>query len=188
MRDYYKEIDKDGQMFDFKTFYLETARLLPNRCRVVEVGLNNGKSAIYLAEQFINIGTSVDRFIGVDNCAYGGIDQRNDIIKNIIKAEVDIEFFEMSSLDASCKFPGNYFHFVFLDSSHLYNQTRAEIILWYDKIMDDGILAGHDYYGHEEVRRAVDELIPSEHLHIEQTSNGYGIWWLKKNYQWKINY
>lgn len=187
-KEYYKKIDVDGQMFDFKPFYEQIANALPDNSRIVEVGLNNGKSSIFLAEYFENINKKIDRFIGVDNCAYGGQDQRNEIIKNIIKAEVDIEFFEMSSLDASCKFPGNYLDFVFLDSSHTYTQTRAEIILWYEKIKDGGILAGHDYITHSEVKMAVDELIPKEYLEIIETENGYGIWSIKKDYQWHLGY
>lgn len=175
-------------MFDFKTFYEQVANNLSNNCRIVEIGLNNGKSSIFLAEELFNIGKQVDRFVGVDNCSYGGQDQRNEIISNIIKAGVNIEFFEMSSLDASCKFPGNYFDFVFLDSSHTYAQTRAEIILWYEKIKDGGVLSGHDYITHEEVKMAVDELIPKEYLEIIETENGYGVWSIKKNYQWSLNY
>lgn len=188
MKEFYKEIDRDGQMFDFKSFYEEIADQLPNECRIAEIGLNNGKSAIFLAEHLENINKKVDRFVGIDNCAYGGQDQRNGVIKNINKAKVDIEFWEMSSLDASCKFPGNYLDFVFLDSSHTYEQTRAEILLWYHKIKDGSILAGHDYITHEEVKHAVDELIPAEYLKVIETENGYGVWSFIKDWKWKLNY
>ena len=188
MREYYKSIDIDGQMFDFKQFYKEIAEKIPNNARLIEVGLNNGKSAIYLAEELLNIDKPVDRFIGIDNCAYGGQNQRNEIIKNIIGAGVNIEFLEMSSLDASCKFPGNYLDFCFLDSSHNYEQTKAEIILWYQKIKDGGILAGHDFITHEEVRNAVNEIIPKDAVCIQETENGYGVWWIEKSPSLKLNF
>lgn len=203
MKEYYREIDKDGQMFDFKSFYEKIAEDLPENARIAEIGLNNGKSAIFLAEYLHNINKPFERFIGIDNCAYGGPDQRNGIIANIIKAGVNIEFLEMSSLDASCKFPDNYFDFIFIDSSHTYDQTRAEIWLWYKKLKPEGILAGHDYLAHEEVKKAVDEVVPlfitreqldetifepTKILTIEETENGYGIWSLKKTWFGNINY
>ena len=49
--------------------------------------------------------------------------------------------------------------FVFIDASHLYEQTKADIRLWYRKVKDEGILAGHDL-NQEPVGRAVREVIP----------------------------
>ena len=203
MREYYKEIDKGGQMFDFINFYKNIASLLPNNSKVIEIGMANGKSSIFLAEEILNSNKSIDRFIGVDNCSYGGQDQRNEIIKNILGAKVNIDFFEMSSLDASCKFPDNYFDFIFLDSSHFYYQTRSEILLWYKKLKNEGILAGHDYFTHSEVKQAVDELIPLtvtreplnettfepiDFLHTEKTDNNFGVWWVQKQWFATLNY
>jgi hypothetical protein len=203
MREYHREIDKDSQMFDFKSFYESVGDEIPENARLAEIGLSNGKSSIFLAEYLHNIGKPIDRFIGVDNCAYGGQDQRNEIIRNIVNAGVNIEFFEMSSLDASCKFPDNYFDFIFIDSSHTYHQTKAEIWLWYKKLKIGGVLAGHDYLSHQEVKDAVDEIIPTfitrpvhdetifeptKILTIEETEYGSGIWYVRKEFFGNINY
>ena len=49
--------------------------------------------------------------------------------------------------------------FVFIDSSHTYDDTKKEIKAWYPKVKDESILAGHDYNA-SDVRKAVDEVIP----------------------------
>lgn len=183
MREYFKNID--GAMFDFEEYYLSVAQWIPSPARIVEVGLGHGKSCIFLAEAILNLGKKIERFIAVDDCSYGSTSQRNEIISNLVKSGLGdkIEFYEMSSLDASTKFPDGYFHYVFLDSSHQYNQSRAEITLWYKKILHDGLLAGHDIFSSENpgVAHAVKELIPENRLMTSQTQLGYGIWSAIKN-------
>jgi cephalosporin hydroxylase len=89
----------------------------------------------------------------------------------------------MDSLAASCKFNDHSLNFVFLDSSHKYEETKAEIRLWYRKLLDGSILAGHDYESPENpgVRQAVDEVIPVEHLTVFSTDNNCGVWSVVKN-------
>lgn len=190
MSEFWKTIDPNSQMFDFSSFYQRIAEGLPNNCRVVECGVANGKSMIYLAEAILNLGKTFERFIAVDNLDYGGRNQRNDIVRNLIGSGLGnkIEFIDISSLDASCKFPDEYLDFVFLDSSHEYNQSRSEIVLWMKKIKHGGILAGHDYFGHGDVKRAVDEMIPAEYLKTEQTERSFGVWSVVKNPSIKFVY
>jgi cephalosporin hydroxylase len=183
MREYWRQID--GSMFDFIEYYQMVAEWIPSPARVVEIGLGSGKSCIFLAEAILNLGKQIERFVVVDNCQYGGTHQRNEIISNIVKSGLgnQIEFLEMSSLDASTKFPDGYLHYVFVDSSHEYSQSKAEIRLWQHKILHDGILAGHDIFSTENpgVAQAVRELIPEGRLMTSPTSNGYGIWSAIKN-------
>lgn len=183
MREYYKSID--GAMFDFEDYYLSVAQWIPNPARIVEVGLGSGKSCIFLAEAILNLGKSIERFIVVDNCEYGGTHQRNEIITNLVKSGLGnkLEFYEMSSLDASTKFPDGYFHYAFIDSSHKFNQTQAEIRLWQYKLLHDGVLAGHDIFSKQnpEVGHAVKGLIPSDRLYTTDTRDGHGIWSTVKN-------
>jgi predicted O-methyltransferase YrrM len=172
-------------MFDYESYYLSVAERIPSPARVVEVGLGTGKSCIFLAEAILNAGKEIERFIAVDNCDYGGASQRNEIISNLVNSGLGnkIEFLEMSSLDASTKFPDGYFHHIFIDSSHKYNQTRAEIFLWNRKLLHDGILSGHDVLSTEnpEVGRAVREIIPADRLYIASTRDGHGVWSVVKN-------
>lgn len=184
MREKWKEIDADSTMFDFQHYYNSVAEQMPDGARLVEVGINNGRSIIFLAEALLNLGKTF-RLIGVDNLDYGREKQLNTIIKNIGLAGLGeyIEVWPMSSLDASCMFNDGYLHHCLLDSSHKYEQTKAEIRLWYRKMLHGCFLSGHDYFSDEnkEVRIAVDEVIPKDRLFTQETTHGSGIWTLRKD-------
>lgn len=188
-----------GEMFDFEEYYSRMAELLPDGCRVVECGIANGKSAIFLAEKLHELGKDF-RMWFVDDLSYGGNNQLNEMIHNVVKCGLadKIEVMAMSSLDAATKFNDGYFHQVFLDSSHQYYPTRAEITVWYQKVMEGFYLAGHDYYLYPEVHDAVIELLPQKRVYIEdgkyyesltifETEKKYGIWQYQKSYQAPIN-
>lgn len=178
---FYQSISPDS-MFDYEKVYAHRASLLPENANIAEIGVANGRSTIFLASLLQSLGKSFTLY-GIDNCAYGGNNQRSDIIQNISKSGVkNIEFIEMSSLEAACHFKDDFFHFVFIDSSHEYEQTKAEIRIWYQKVLPKWYLAGHDYFTAEEpgVRQAVDEVIPRKWLKIETTLRGAGIWQIRK--------
>lgn len=180
MNEYYKEIPSED-MFDFESFYDMVANGLPNECRVAEIGLSNGRSILYLAAKLKELGKEA-KIVGIDSMAYGGVNQRNEIINHIIKSGLQMELLEMSSLDASTKYPDDYFDFVFIDSSHTYEQTKAEILLWQRKIKDSRILAGHDYNFQEgkEVLEAVNEIIGVDNVMTHGTRNGFNVWYKVK--------
>ncbi len=141
----------------------------------------------------------------VDNLAYGGDNQLAELIKNIIASGIaSIHFMPLDSLNASCKFNDHFFDFGMLDSSHTYPQTKAEIKLWWSKIKDGGILAGHDIFSEENpgVREAVEEMIPVTYtrepleetifeptkvLQYYQTEKGLGVWEATKQSFVKLN-
>jgi hypothetical protein len=43
------------------------------------------------------------------------------------------------------KFPNRYFDWVYLDTSHTYKATAAELSILKEKVKPEGIIAGHDY-------------------------------------------
>jgi predicted O-methyltransferase YrrM len=106
------------------------------------------------------------------------------ILSNIYKSGFGdkITFYHTGSLDSSCKFNDQSLDFVFIDASHKYQETKADILLWIRKIKYNSILAGHDYMSPEnpEVRQAVDELLPELSFNVEGTTQGNGVWWFKK--------
>ena len=177
MNEYYKNIPSED-MFDFETFYDLIANGVPDNSRLIEIGISNGRSLIYLAAKLQSLGKTC-KVIGVDNMAYGGVNQRNEVISHIIKSGLEIELVEMSSLDASTKYPDGYFDFVFIDSSHTYEQTKAEIILWNRKLKDGRILAGHDYNFNEgkELLEAVNEILGSDNIITYPTRNEFHVWY-----------
>lgn len=177
-------IDAESNMFDFQNYYQAVAEQMPNGARLVEAGVSNGRSIIFLAEALLNLGKEF-RLIGVDNLSYGGAKQLNTIISNIGKSGLGeyIEFWALDSLVASCEFNDGYLHHVFLDSSHQYQQTKQELRCWHSKILHGFFLSGHDYFSEENpgVRQAINEMIPADRLVTQQTTNGNGIWSVVKS-------
>lgn len=151
------------RMFDFAEFYCSVALHSPPVVRAAEVGVADGDSLLFLATCLKQQGRDF-KITAIDNMAYGGMEQCIQLVGNIYRAGHGdtIEIVPASSLDAACRFPDNLFDFVFIDSSHTYEQTKAEIRLWWRKVKDGGILAGHDYNDGDgkDVKRAVDEVIP----------------------------
>lgn len=152
---------------------------------IIELGVSEGRNLIFLASYMRFLGKKA-RIWGVDTLDYGSDHQRNTLNKNIINSGEKIEFLEMSSLDASCKFDNDYFDLVFVDSSHLHNQTISEGILWYRKLREKGIIAFHDYLTIPDVKLAVDTLVPANRLTVEETEFGNGVAWTRFNKDIKL--
>jgi len=184
----------DERMFDFKSFYDEIALRLPRECIVAEVGVADGASALYLAKKMKELDKVFTLYM-IDSLDYGGVDQLVTIYENIIESGLGnyIKVIPYDSISASKKFNGHSFDFVFLDSSHEYEETKKEIPAWYHIVKDDCILAGHDFFSEENpgVSKAVEELLPykiyhneqdEDFLKTEQTTKGNGIWYCRKKY------
>lgn len=201
MSNYYLNIPSPD-LTDFESFYSQMANILPDNCIVVECGTANGRSGIMLAEMLSDLGKNFTIYL-VDNMNYGGEGQRNTIIGHMVSSGMGakIKLMEMSSLDASCHFNDHSLDFVFIDASHEFEATKADLRLWYYKLKDERILAGHDFNA-AEVKEAVMEVIPEtvtrapipgqsffpeKVLNIETTTKGYGLYWLKKQFYIKLN-
>jgi predicted O-methyltransferase YrrM len=201
MAEYYKQIPSE-EMTDYESFYSQMANILPDNAVIVEAGAANGRSGIMLAEMLSDLGKNFTLYL-VDTMSYGGEGQRNTIIGHMVNSGMGnrIRLMEMSSLDASCHFNDHSIDFFFLDSSHEYEETKASLRLWYLKLKDERILAGHDFNA-PEVKEAVLEVIPEivtrapipgqsfqpeKVLNIEATTKNYGLYWLKKQFYIKLN-
>ncbi|NEQ97435.1 MAG: hypothetical protein F6K30_12040 [Cyanothece sp. SIO2G6] len=80
--------------------------------------------------------------------------------ENIKKSDLLVDVYRMTSVEAVDHFDDHSLDFVFIDSSHEYDDTLEEIIGWLPKVKLDGLLCGHDY-NHPEfpgLTRAVNEL------------------------------
>lgn len=203
MREYYKTMDH--RMNDFQPFYARIASELPDNAVLAEVGVADGASVIFLAETLLNLGKTFTLY-AVDNLEYGRHEQLWTILQHVGEANLGqwIKVLPIDSLNTCVRFPDDHFDFVFLDSSHRYEPTKAEIREWYRKIKENGILAGHDYNEGEgkEVYDAVNVVVPKivvrqpdsnrqyeaeQVLQIENTEQGHGVWWLKRKWYVKLN-
>ncbi len=166
-------------LFDFQDFYSEIAQSLPDNCRVAEIGNADGASAIYLAEKLQSLGKKFSMRM-IDNLDYGKLYQLNVLYGNVYKSGLheSIEIVPMDSLNASLKYPDGYYDFVYIDSGHGHELTKAEIRLWIRKIKDGGTLAGHDTHL-EEVSAALKEVVENG-LELRETAKNWGVWVLNK--------
>ena len=173
--------DISATMCDFHGFYERIARTLPNPCRVIEVGCADGHSAMYMAELLRGMNKKFELVL-VENMDYGREEQQNTLLINIFKCGFaeNVRLIAMDSLVASCKFPDHWAHFIFIDASHKYEPTKADIRLWYRKVMHGYYLAGHDYNA-EEVNMAVTEVIPEKRLEVFETEKELGVWAVKRD-------
>jgi len=198
-------MEVESIMFDFKDYYDKIANLLPENCTVCEVGVANGASALFLANQLRTKSKPFKMYM-VDNMDYGGMNQLNTIWRNVHNSGLAdfIEIIPKDSVTASHDFNGDSLDFLFLDSSHEFLPTRKEIYNWYSKLKDGCIMAGHDYFSVENpgVKKAVDLMLPEtiqrppivetnqsfpEHqfLHTYQTERENGIWEITKVFYWQ---
>lgn len=185
MNYYYRSIPSE-EMSDFEIFYQTIAVQLPPHAFIAELGVSDGRSVILMASlmKFLDKPCTI---WAVDNFSYGLDDQRGTLARNILNSgEENIHTMDMESLVAATRCQDDQFDFVFIDSSHLYEMTKAEIRLWVHKIKTGGVLAGHDYADNSEVRQAVNELIPAHLLNIVETNNGHGVWWVLKTPDLKL--
>ena len=77
----------DFLMFDFPHFYQRIAKELPNDCKICEVGVADGDSALFLAQELNRLGKKFKLYM-VDNMDYGKYLQMKTIYQNIIKSEL----------------------------------------------------------------------------------------------------
>lgn len=194
-------------MFDFREHYMRVAQNLPHNCKVVEIGVADGESALFLAKCLDGLEKKYTLYM-VDSLDYGGVNQLCKIYENIIASGLgkNIKVIPKDSIEASKDFNDNSLDFVFLDSSHQYEPTKFEIKNWYNKLKDGCYLSGHDYTSVENpgVRKAVDEMIPKVitrppidkpdqkqtfdpeiHLQTIDTEEHNGVWIVEKKFYWE---
>lgn len=185
MNYYYRSIASE-EMSDYESFYKRISELLPDEAWICELGIADGRGVIMMAALMKECQKRCN-IIGVDNWDYGGNAQRNTVLQNVIRSNEDnIKIWDCSSLDASCRAGEEQFDFVFIDSSHTYEGTKAEIRLWIHKVKSNGILAGHDFVYSADVKRAVEELIPQQYIQQFDTTYNLGVWYIEKDENFKL--
>ena len=120
--------------FTCPQFYDWLAKEYPNG-HIVEVGVDHGQSAAYLAALLEGSDARID-LVDVD---LGKVGRNLDGYRSIgtrlqyhsVKAA---EYFSTGELDA-----------VFIDADHSYESVLSDIDAWYPKVRSGGVLSGHDY-------------------------------------------
>lgn len=163
MEHYYKNIHG---WFNFAGIYSDMVKRFPENSHFVEVGSWYGKSAVYMGVEIINSGKKI-RFDCIDS--WEGRGDTWDYEKAFDKFLIHIEpikdiitYYKLSSGLASRLYDDESLDFVFIDAAHDYENVKNDISLWYPKVKEGGVLAGHDYHSNQPgVIQAVDEFFDS---------------------------
>jgi hypothetical protein len=77
-------------------------------------------------------------------------------------------------------FPDEFFDYVYIDGEHLYDWVKRDIEMWYPKVKNGGMLAGHDYMM-TEVSYPVNEFCLNNHKRLSTyLSERDSDWWFIK--------
>lgn len=142
---------------------------------VVEIGIWQGRSTIYLANLIRQSQKSIffyafDTFAGSPEHKQelAAIAGRGTTLEDIFRENLAasgcrdyVRALRQDSVSAAQRFNDNSLDMVFLDGCHEYDAVKADIEAWLPKIKPGGLLAGDDYQpSWPGVIAAVDELLP----------------------------
>jgi len=165
--------------------------------RGVEVGVERGEySEIILQNSNLSILYSIDSWKEFSKEEYKDINNHNQKKHNQNKKETEqrlkkykgrSQVWQMLSEDAAAIFKNNSLDFVYIDANHSYEGCKKDIELWYPKIKQGGVLAGHDYIedgqyseGIFGVKKAVNEFIKKNKLKLFITQDAWTTWYIIK--------
>lgn len=178
--------------FNFETVYDRAIREAPDGAHFVEVGSFLGASLAYLAEAVVRSGKKI-KITAVDiwNEKFWDPEPRKNadqwlngkspfiVTANHLKRLGLLDRVNMIQGDSIevAKLLHNDLFFVFLDSNHSYERVNAEIGTYLPKIIEGGILAGHDYIdpGSPGVHEAVDKWFSPTHEIMGES------WWTRRS-------
>ena len=98
-------------------------------------------------------------------------DQKNfyqQMIKCIEPYKELVEIVKKDSIEASKKFPDEFFDFVYIDAGHRYGEVLRDLDAWFPKVKKNGIFCGHDFNNKctPEVKDAVKDFFNLKNIAI----------------------
>lgn len=132
---------------------------------VTEVGVDEGKNALNILKNL-----NVEKIYLIDpyndNESYGAdkdyIEKaKKSAIKRLRKYKEKITWLYEYSDDAIAKIP--MCDYIYVDGNHHYQYIKKDLELYFDKVKDGGVFAGHDIEN-KEVFKAVSEVVVNNKL------------------------
>lgn len=155
-----REGDQKIGLFDLCNY---VKNKLGTKIEMVEIGAYCGASGKIFAENFTDgIINSVDPWEKyIEDCSIYDINKQEYELKEaeiifdyIAKNHKNIIKNKMSSVEYNKTIKDESLDFVYIDGNHQYSSVLEDIKIWYPKIKNGGILAGHDY-NWDSVKRAI---------------------------------
>ena len=157
-------IDLGEDWFSYPVLYSNVAFDFPDGSTFVELGSWKGRSANYMGRMLHNAGKKNTKLYCIDTWEdaphhnltgdqlYAQFLNNTSMFSNIIAIR-------QRTASASLLFPDCSVDFVFVDAGHDYESVMTDLRLWAPKVRLGGLLAGHDYDSHPDVRKAVADFL-----------------------------
>ena len=181
---------KDQNMWSQR--YISAIGLIPEikklagEVRGLEVGVCRGENIVKFLEECPNIHhiDAVDPYIPYmdDN---GGmtkeeVDRMRDIaVTNFRDYSNRVTLHTTTSKEFASSVEEDKYDYIFIDGNHSYEYVLEDIALWYPKLKNGGVFAGHDF-DLECVRKAVYEYKTKNILPNMLYTSAHSVWWWKK--------
>jgi hypothetical protein len=148
------KVDDQIPKFDLLERHLTHVKLLPNRRVlleylpkngiVAELGVNRGEFSLEIMQackpEVLHL---VDAW-GSERY-HGGL---RTVVENTFEKDIAagrVQIHQGYSTEMASKFPDGFFDWIYIDTDHSYEVTKAELQAYKHKIKSEGIIAGHDY-------------------------------------------
>jgi hypothetical protein len=100
-----------------------------------------------------------------------------EIVKNNFRKQItsgSVKIFQQYSYDHVKDCNDEYFDFVYIDATHIYEAALADLRAYLPKVKKGGILCGDDYLvcNHFSVKKAVDQFADENNLEFLSIGNG----------------
>lgn len=139
-------------------YYKEIVDWIPNKGRIMEIGVFHGRSTCLMADLIRDSKKKVEFHccdIFTTGFGYTGIDgsKEGDDYLNIFEGHLKryelekyVTIHKGKSWDVLGSFKDRYFDFIFIDADHNYEVVKEDIRLSLNKLKRGGRLAGHDVH------------------------------------------
>lgn len=147
--------------FDYQSLFSRYVAAAKDGDNSIEIGVFLGRSTAYMGVEIINSQKNIkhyalDHFLGnpehqeKENPNYIPEIENNEMkdvfLKNIEPVKNVIVTVAKDSIEASKDFENNFFQFIFIDGHHGYEESLNDIKMWWPKLKNGGIMAGHDLW------------------------------------------
>lgn len=139
--------------------------------RGAEVGVREGHFSRFIVQN-----TDIEKWYAIDpwenNPELGNADEAYRIAKEMFEPFGNrIEMIKGYSPSAADFVEDNSLDFIYIDGMHTYNEVKADIDAWWNKLKVGGILAGHDYHLEDwpGVYNSVNEFVQKNNLQLNIT-------------------